>query len=213
MSELTLTFDNGPHAEATPLVLDILSRHDVKTTFFVVGERLAAPQMRGLVERAHDEGHWIGNHTWSHATPLGQQPDQQVATCEIDRTQALIGELSHPNRLFRPFGGGGRLGPHLLSPHTVDVLKAGGYTCVLWNAVPRDWADPDDWIDTALAQCAAIPSPLMVLHDVGSGAMAHLDRFLGLVRDRGMSIRQDFPAECVPISRGQVVSSLATYSA
>ena len=213
MPDLTLTFDNGPHVEITPLVLDVLKRHEVKATFFVVGNRFATPPLRRLVERAHGEGHWIGNHTWSHSTPLGEHPDPEFAEIEIGRTQAAIGDLSHPNRLFRPFGRGGELGPHLLSAHAIDFLRAGRYSCVLWNAMPRDWADPVDWVDTALAQCASDPWSLMVLHDIGSGAMAHLDRFLNLVRDRGVRIRQDLPPQCVPISEGEVVASLGTCSA
>jgi hypothetical protein len=44
--------------------------------------------------------------------------------------------------LFRPFGGGGTLDSGLLNRKAVDYLCAGGFTCVLWNCVPRDWEDP-----------------------------------------------------------------------
>ena len=71
--EVTLTFDNGPDPEATPHVLDVLAARDLKATFFVVGERLAAA--RHLAERAHAEGHWIGNHTWTHRAPFGELED------------------------------------------------------------------------------------------------------------------------------------------
>ena len=211
MPDLTLTFDNGPHPDVTPHVLEVLGRRGVRSTFFVVGENLAAPDARALSERAHAEGHWIGNHTWSHSVPLGERYGPGVAEEEIGRTQALLGELSHPDRLFRPFGRGGALGSHLLSPRAVDYLTAGGFTCVLWNAIPRDWADPEGWVDAALAQCLAQPWTVVVLHDMATGAMKHLDRFLGLVEDHGVQLRQDFPSCCVPMVRGEITSSMEAY--
>ena len=73
MSDLTLTFDNGPEPSVTPLVLDVLARHGVVSTFFVIGCKLLDPTARACAERAHAEGHWIGNHTWTHSRPLGEQ--------------------------------------------------------------------------------------------------------------------------------------------
>ena len=124
------------------------------------------------------EGHWIGNHTFTHSVPLGLQRDPDAARNEIGRTQGVIGDLAHPKRWFRPFGGGGNLDERLLKPSVVDHLCAGGYSCVLWNAIPRDWDDPDGWAERALAQCRAQPWSLMVLHDLPSGAMSHLEDFL-----------------------------------
>ena len=63
MQRLTFTFDNGPAPGATEKVLDFLAERAIKATFFVVGARLRTPQGRQLAERAHAEGHWIGNHT------------------------------------------------------------------------------------------------------------------------------------------------------
>src|SRR5262245_38448249 len=143
MSTITLTFDNGPEPDVTPGVLDTLARHGLKATFFVIGEKLAMPGRRALSERAVAEGHWIGNHTWTHSVPLGQRADGDGAQAEIGRTQAEIGALAHRDRLFRPFGGGGHIGKLLLNRPAVAHLARGAYTCVLWNAIPRDFADPD----------------------------------------------------------------------
>jgi peptidoglycan/xylan/chitin deacetylase (PgdA/CDA1 family) len=200
---VTLTFDNGPEPGVTPGVLDVLRKRGLSATFFVLGHKLADPACRALAERAHAEGHWIGNHTWSHARPLGEcAGDPGHAEAEIARTEALIGSLAHPDRLFRPFGGGGRIGPHLLSPEARDHLVRQGATLVLWSAIPGDWHDPDGWVERALAQCVAEPWALLVLHDLPTGAMRHLDRFLGQLADRGVRFRQDFPAACVPMRRG-----------
>lgn len=199
---VTLTFDNGPDVETTPHVLDVLADRGVAATFFVVGERLEDPERRALAERAHDEGHWIGNHTLTHSEPLGRRPDRAYAETEIGRTQELIGALAHHDKLFRPFGDGGRLTTDLLSPAAVDLLETEGYTCVLWNCVPRDWEHPFAWVDTALHDCALLDHTVVVIHDLPTGAMAHLDRFIDGVRDAGGHFVQDFPDEVLPIKWG-----------
>ena len=209
MFDLTLTFDNGPDPEATPLVLDTLKQRRIRSTFFVIGKRLEVH--RALTERAAAEGHWVGNHTYTHSGPLGARRAPGLAESEIGQTQKLIGPLAHPHRYFRPQGGGGKRGPHLLSADAVDFLTRGNYTCVLWNSIPRDWDDPDGWVDRALAHCAQQPWTLMVLHDIASGAMRHLDRFLDQVAEKGGRLRQDFPPDCVPMADGIATGDFARY--
>lgn len=138
MPSVTLSFDNGPDPAVTLQVLDVLARRGVRATFFVMGSKLADPAARALAERAAAEGHWIGNHTWTHDTPLGRMADADASVDEIVRTQRAIGELAHAEKWFRPFGGGGRIGPWLLSAAARDHLAAEGYSVVLWNSVPRD---------------------------------------------------------------------------
>ena len=212
MHDLTLSFDNGPTPDVTPLVLDILAWRGVKSTFFVIGEKLERPGHRALAERAHAEGHWIGNHTWSHSLPFGLM-EADAAKREFDRTQETIGSLAHPHRLFRPYGQGGNLDHRLLSRPVIEHLSARQATIVLWSALPRDWQDPDGWVERALDQVAARPWSLMVLHDLPTGAMRHLDRFLGLIGEGGGRIRQDFPPDCMPMIDGRITQPLDRYLA
>jgi peptidoglycan-N-acetylglucosamine deacetylase len=204
MTQVTLTFDNGPDPQVTPFVLETLAQRDVLATFFVIGQRAAEPGAMALVERAHAAGHWIGNHTWTHSVPLGRRTDLDVAEAEIARTQRLIAPVAQNPSLFRPFGGGGILGPDLLNEDALRYLCAERFNCVLWNAVPRDWVDPDGWVGTALAQIAAQPWSLVVLHDLPTGAMRHLPAFLDTIEARGYAIRQDFPPDCLPIVGGAI---------
>jgi len=177
----------------------VLAARAVRSTFFVVGEALRAH--RALAERAHAEGHWIGNHTLTHPRPLGESG---VEVCEIEAAQAELGALAHPDRLFRPSGAGGELEPGLLSAAAVEALVAGRFTCVLWNAVPGDWTDPG-WVETALAQIDAQDWTLLVLHDVDGACADRLDEFLTRV---DAEIVQDFPPHCVPIRCGAVTGTL-----
>jgi peptidoglycan/xylan/chitin deacetylase (PgdA/CDA1 family) len=210
--DLTLSFDNGPEPDVTPHVLDALGKRGIKATFFVIGEKLEDPARRRLSARAHDEGHWIGNHTYTHSVPLGLQRDGAAAEHEITRTQDLIGDLAHPQRWFRPFGGGGHLDNRLLTRPIVDQLCQGGYSCVLWNSIPRDWNDPENWTDRALAQCRAQAWSLMVLHDLPTGAMRHLEGFLDAAAEAGARFCQEFPPDCVPIRAGKIVLPIKPYS-
>jgi len=212
MFNLTLTFDNGPDRDTTPGVLDLLAREHIRSTFFVLGDKIRERHGRQLAARAAAESHWIGNHTMHHKVPLGEAPQPTAAALEeIDGTQVLLGDLSHHDHLFRPFGRGGAIGPHLLSRAALERLTAGAYTIVLWNSIPRDWAEPDSWVETALEHCRSQPWTLMVLHDLPTGAMRHLARFIDLARAAGAQFRQNFPPECVPLLRGKPMRALDAF--
>ena len=208
MHDIALSFDNGPDPSTTPQVLDALAARGIPALFCVLGERLARPELRRLTERAHAAGHWIANHTYTHSVPLGRVEDADRVRREIDLTQELLGDLAHPDRLFRPFGGGGNLDERLLNPAAVEHLVEGSYTVVTWNAVPGDWKNPDGWLPVALEQCRSLDHALLVLHDLPTGAMAHLERFLDIALDEGSRFVRDLPESCVPIRRGEVVRSL-----
>lgn len=209
MTLITLTFDNGPDPDVTPQVLDTLRRHGIRSTFFVVGDKMR--DRRSLAERAHAEGHWIGNHTYNHIVPLGMSAEHGIAVSEIARTQALIGDLAHPRRFFRPFGGGGLLDQRLLNREALDYLCKNAYTCVLWNVIPQDWMHPESWVERALELSFAQPHALVVLHDLSTGAMRDLDRFIAAAKDRGAIFQQDFPKSCIPIDRGQPTEAIEAY--
>lgn len=213
MARITLSFDNGPEPGVTPHVLDVLAGEGVAASFFVLGHKIAEPAVRALAETAHARGHWIGNHTYHHETPLGQVAEPGRAAAEIRETQALMEGLAHPDRFFRPFGGGGRIGPHLLSREAADVLAEDAMTCVLWNVIPRDWAEPDDWPGRALEMIAPLDHALVVLHDLPTGAMDHLAGFIRAARAAGHAFERDFPAACVPMRCGRAEPGMDAYIA
>ncbi len=208
---VTLSFDNGPEPEVTPGVLDTLAKHSIKASFFVMGRKVVTPEGRALAMRARDEGHWVGNHTYSHTHPLGEL-ERATALREFDHAEETLAWLDQSPRLFRPYGRQGRLGHHLLHPAVVDRLVSGRFSAVLWNAVPGDWRDPDGWVETALEQCSEKDWSLVVLHDQPSGAMKHLDRFLNALKDSGEPIAQEYPKDCVPIRDGRIVGPIQAWT-
>lgn len=199
---ITLTFDNGPTPGITENVLDVLEEHGVGSTFFVIGANLEVPGARALSEQAVAAGHWVGNHTMTHTVQFGDSPDPEFGVREIDAAQAVIGDLAHEDKLFRPYGGGGILSRSVFTPTSVEHLRRDNYTCVLWSSVPHDWDCPDEWVDRALADMVDQPWSVVVVHDNTAGAMAHLPEFIKRARDQGAEFRQDFPDSCVPIRRG-----------
>jgi peptidoglycan/xylan/chitin deacetylase (PgdA/CDA1 family) len=208
---MTLSFDNGPEPSVTPGVLDVLAAHAAPATFFVIGEKLTDPDRRRLAERAHAEGHRIGNHTWTHTVPLGWAADPAAAAAlEIGRTQAELGDLAAPERYFRPTGGGVK-DQRLLSPAAVDLLVAGDYTLTLWSLEPRDWENPTTWPELALAQAARYDHSVLLAHDLPTGAMDRLDEFLHRAAAAGFEFVADFPVADTPIRRGERVGDLTPW--
>jgi peptidoglycan/xylan/chitin deacetylase (PgdA/CDA1 family) len=125
---LALTFDDGPHPEDTPPLLELLERHGAKGTFFMVGK--SARRWPELVKRVADGGHAIGNHTWDHPSmPLltGRYRRKQIEWC----AEALA---PHGTRLFRPPYGEQSLGSRL------DAFRA-GHEVVCWDVIAEDWRD------------------------------------------------------------------------
>jgi peptidoglycan-N-acetylglucosamine deacetylase len=96
--EIVLTFDDGPDPSYTPQILDILDKHHIKGTFFIVGENaLLHPE---LVKRMHNEGHEIGNHTFTHPDVSSITPFQ--AKLELNANQRLFQQITgHSMTLFR----------------------------------------------------------------------------------------------------------------
>lgn len=199
--KLTLTFDNGPTPGVTDKVLAALEARGLRATFFLVGEGLSRPGARELAERAHEAGHWVGNHTMTHGLPLGERSDPVAEVAEIQLAQQALGPLSHEAKLFRP-NGRGQVGPHLLSRAALDHVVAGRYTVVLWDVYVRDVQDPAGWVDRALAAFADRDWSVLVVHDLPSGAMDHLPRLLDAVLAAGVEIVQDIPDHAVPVRCG-----------
>jgi len=209
---VTLTFDNGPTPGVTERVLDILERLRILSTFFVIGRNLDKPGGADLMKEAHAAGHWIGNHTLSHTVALGDRPERNYAVSEIEGAQQRIGSFARPEKLFRPYGNSGRLGPHLLSRAALEHLLAQNYRTITWNNVPGDWRDPDGWVERCVALTSGEPSSfeswsVVVLHDIEGGCLARLPELLRRFEDLGVTFEQDFP-DSVTLTRGGRIVSL-----
>jgi peptidoglycan/xylan/chitin deacetylase (PgdA/CDA1 family) len=130
--ELALTFDDGPNAKWTLRLLEILARHEVRATFFLLGGRTAGEPE--LVRRIAAAGHLIGNHSWSH--PNLSRSSSGCIRVELARTKEALEQLTGaPVRFFRPPYGARR-------PAVLRIAREMGLTPVLWNAMTSDWSEP-----------------------------------------------------------------------
>ena len=213
MKRVTLSFDNGPTPGVTDAVLDVLRGAGVRTTFFVIGEKLDDARASALMREAHAAGHWIGNHTLTHSIALGDRPDAAYAAHEIGETQRRIGAFSHPDKLFRPYGKSGLVGRHLFSKAAKSYLIDEGYCALLWTSVPGDWRDPDGWVERCIADVCEQDWSVVVLHDVKSACLAELPRLLERLSAVGVEWRQDFPESVVTTRGGEVVNLPESYVA
>jgi peptidoglycan/xylan/chitin deacetylase (PgdA/CDA1 family) len=121
--EIYLTFDDGPCAETTPIILEILRKHDTKATFFCVGDNIINhPELFAQIKT---EGHQVANHTMHHSKGFYTNTNDYIN--EIDECAALVG-----NNLFRP--------PHgLITPRQNAMLRNKGYKIIQWDVITYDW--------------------------------------------------------------------------
>jgi peptidoglycan/xylan/chitin deacetylase (PgdA/CDA1 family) len=203
---VTLTFDNGPTSGVTDQVLDILAERSLRAIFFVVANRVAGDATaHALLTRMLGDCHQVGNHSLTHGRPLGELGEQETIA-EIATARDVLREFTGENFLFRPWGTEGQLDRRCLNRSAVDYLVSGKHTCVLWNSVPRDWADPGGWVARALTDIRAREHTVVVIHDVPSGAMDALPRFLDELQRNGVAVTAELPTECVPIVDGRIIS-------
>jgi peptidoglycan/xylan/chitin deacetylase (PgdA/CDA1 family) len=209
-TRISLTFDNGPTAGVTDQVLDLLAERSLPATFFVVGRQLCQPGGRDLARRALAEGHRIGHHSATHTVLLGAAADADEAVrAEIAEMAPWLEEFDGEEKLYRPYAAGGVLDRTVFSSAALRYLQDHGYTCVLWNSVPHDWDDPGGWVATALTDVDGQDWTVVVLHDLDTGAMRLLPRFLDELADRHVDVTGDFPESCLPIRAGRMLRPLA----
>lgn len=127
-----LTFDDGPDKKFTPKILDQLKRFNTKATFFVVGKRVR--QYPHIVKRIVDEGHDIGNHTFSH--PVSPILKYSLMKKEIKATEYMIRQVAgRKPKLFRPTW----LSWDLHARKLNQIAKELGYYSLRWSISSMDW--------------------------------------------------------------------------
>lgn len=153
---LAITFDDGPDPALTGAVLDVLRTHEVKATFFVVGER--AQRYPELVWRMYEEGHVVACHDFYHSSALNFRMTARM-TREIDQARRLLhGIIGRTPRLYRPPNG-------LTNPHLPRALAGLSMECVGWSRSVRDAGNVRRQVLGRISELAA-PTQIIMLHDV-----------------------------------------------
>ncbi|MEU8573102.1 polysaccharide deacetylase family protein [Streptomyces asoensis] len=178
---MVLTFDDGPDPRYTPGILDTLAHYDVRAMFFVCGEMAADNQE--LLGRMADEGHVVGNHTWSH--PLLTRLTRRRIRSEMSRTSDVIEEgYGERPRWFRaPYGAWNR-----------DAFQLGaelGMEPLAWTVDTLDWTTPGTGSIVDRVEKGAAPGVVVLSHDAGgdrSQSVRALRGYLPRLLDSGYHI-------------------------
>jgi peptidoglycan/xylan/chitin deacetylase (PgdA/CDA1 family) len=175
---VALTFDDGPSPHNTPVLLELLARHGVKASFFMVGRKIERhPE---LAARVLAEGHELGNHSYSHVRLIFRS--SAFVEEEIAKTDTLLRGLGVEGDIhFRaPFG-----------KKLFDVpwiLERQGRTHVLFDVVPDDTATQDEELLVRRVLEATRPGSIILLHDGGArkpGTLAATERILQALQAQG----------------------------
>ncbi|MGR8948890.1 MAG: polysaccharide deacetylase family protein [Gammaproteobacteria bacterium] len=204
----TLSFDNGPTEKVTSYVYDVLAEYEVPAYFCVIGTQLKQPGHAALAAQALSLGHRLVNHSMTHTVPLGDNVNAEHAHAEITEMDHLMRDVigDWGETWFRPFGREGNLGRHIFSRAALEQFRELKYSVMLWNSVPRDWVNPQTWVEAAMKDIEVNEHSLIVLHDIDSGAMRNLPNFLDQLIQKDVIFTLDLPVDCVPIRDGVVVA-------
>lgn len=175
---MALTFDDGPHPQITPALLDLLKAENIKASFFCIGKYVEA--FPGLAKRITDEGHAIGIHSQDHHWAWGFASTRKV-TEQIELCSAAIERATgQRTRLFRPpFG--------VTNPNIGAAVQATGLTTIGWDLRSFDTArSPAEVMKRIIGRKK--PGTIAVLHDTQPGTLELVKGIIAHCRQHGIEL-------------------------
>lgn len=159
---IALTFDDGPHLEHTPQLLDVLDRYGIVASFFWLGT--CVNRVPAVAKEVYQRGHWVGLHGYEHrAFP---QLSEAALKQSLERTQFAIAnacdlELEYVQKFMRDV----RPPNGIFTPQTLQLLRQWNYRPVMWSVVPEDWVRPGVELVVQRVLRQVKPGSVIVLHD------------------------------------------------
>lgn len=185
LPKIALTFDDGPHSDYTPQVLDSLDQYQIKASFFVLGR--CVERSPSVAQDVYRRGHWIGLHGYHHRSfpRLSSNELRQslimtqtaiANACQLtpEYVRAKVCDVRPPNGLF--------------TPTILTQLHQWGYRSVMWSVVPEDWVRPGIAIAARRVEQQTQNGSLIVLHDGyhgGADAAATVRQIVPTLLNRG----------------------------
>lgn len=185
---VALTFDDGPNSTSTPRVLDILAKYQIKATFFMLGNMVETNQ--SVVKRISDEGHEIGNHSYSHADL--SKMDAVGIKKEVDTTNDLIESITgtKPTLLRPPYGA-----------YNDTVTNTTNMTIALWDVDTLDWKSKNANAILGEVKKQNHPNSIILMHDIHDFSADSLESVITYLLSEGYTFC--LASELIPAS-GQV---------
>ncbi len=166
-SKIHLTFDDGPHPEITPQILDILKKYNQKAMFFCIGKNIE--QYPEISKQIHDEGHTIGNHSFSHSFYFDFFRTKKVIA-ELEKTNTLIKNITGKEcKIFRPPYG-------VTNPNIAKAVKKLNLQLIGWKIRSLDTVKNKKTVLKRLEK--AKPGDIILFHDTKKHTPEILDEFL-----------------------------------
>lgn len=163
---VALTFDDGPHPQWTPQLLEVLDRYNITASFFWLGA--CVNRTPDIAKEVYRRGHWVGLHGYDHRIFPSLSPDSlrwslsqtQIAianACELDLEDVCkqVRDVRPPNGMF--------------TPQTLKSLRKWNYRPVMWSVVPEDWVQPGVSVVVQRVLRQVRNGSLIVLHDGACG--------------------------------------------
>ncbi len=173
---IALTFDDGPHPENTVRLLKMLKERGIKATFFCVGQRVA--DHPSVAKRIVEEGHEIGNHSWSHKV-LSAMTDAAVAR-DLERTDEAIRKATgvSPKLMRPPYGA--------FTDRQRDwAHRKWGYSITLWDVDSQDWRNPVASYARSRILQGTGPGSIVLSHDIHKSTVDGMPKTLDALKAKG----------------------------
>ena len=177
--EIAISFDDGPAANYSSAILDLLNKENVPAIFFCIGNRISGNE--NILKRMHSEGHLIGNHSFSHHTLFDlysankMQQDMQMMDAEMERVIGIKPKLFRP-----PYG--------VTNPNVKKAIIKGGYTAVGWSVRSLDTVAKDEQKLLSKINAGINPGAVFLFHDTCKITLNVLPEFIKEVKKRGYNI-------------------------
>ncbi len=166
---ISITFDDGPNPEFTPKVLSLLKEYNAKATFFLIGKN--AGKHPEIVRQIIDDGHTVGNHSYSHSKNFGFFSTEKV-TAELEKTNSKLKEITGKElKLFRPpFG--------VTNPNIKKALKNTGHFSIGWSKRSLDTTNLSEEKILKRITSNLKKGDIILLHDSSAKTVVVLEQLL-----------------------------------
>lgn len=179
---VALTFDDGPDNTNTPKLLDILKEQGVKVTFFFIGKKVDGCEK--VIERAYEEGHLIGGHTYNHSylTKISSNQAEDELTKVDDKIYSVIGRKIV---FIRPPCGD-------INQQVGNIYTKHKYKAVLWSIDTRDWENHNKNMIISNVVSRVSTSDIILLHMDGAQAatLEAMPEVIKNLKDKGYSFER-----------------------
>ena len=171
---VALTFDDGPNASSTPILLDGLKERKVRATFFLIGENVEKDENEKIVKRMYEEGHLIGNHTYTHCNLSKLETGE--AKKELEQTDTVIEKITGKQPVFvrAPYG-----------ELPVDSEQDLNRIYIGWTVDPLDWMTEDTGAVVKTVVEEINPGDVILLHDCYPSSVQAAIRIVDLLQGKG----------------------------